>query len=446
MAPRVIRAFRVCSVACLVCVSSPVPGRQPTGGAASLRAPDVLWLGRRLAKFADDLPDPARLGVAEIVAYEENKHFAYLRGTGPAGDRRVLLCKPGALLVDDHPKRPGPWRLLGRQARTLGKTGFAVTEAGGTVTGWALLPKGPALRVSLADGGVTVTGLGNPAPRFVQVLHVGDGAAKEANCKLSQAGDVVTLTHTAPDRTYTVSLPADPNRPGTIAVAGSGGKALLARRLLPAGVMPHGKKGVAMLERWDGAYRRNHLPGWDVGRPASELQKAVQAGTLKPGRAVVLGCGTGTNAIHLAQRGFTVTGIDVAPTALALAERKAEKAGVRVTWLVADVLAPPPLEPFDVIFDRGCYHGVRRVSAAGYMKTVNALSRPGTLMLLLAGNANQSARGGPPRVDEPELVGDFAKTWDFVSLREARFDSRDPNRKSGAWMWAALLRRRPQSE
>ena len=44
---------------------------------------------------------------------------------------------------------------------------------------------------------------------------------------------------------------------------------------------------------------------------------------------------------------------------------------MKVRWLLADVLAPPAdLETFDFIFDRGCYHGVRRNNAQGYVKTV----------------------------------------------------------------------------
>lgn len=99
------------------------------------------------------------------------------------------------------------------------------------------------------------------------------------------------------------------------------------------------------------------------------------------------------------------------------------------------MLAPPPLEPFDVIFDRGCYHGVRRANAAGYVKTVDTLSEPGTMMLIHAGNANEANHYGPPRVDETHLVGDFAKTWDFVHLHEHR---------RGTWYWSVLLRRRAE--
>ena len=206
-------------------------------------------------------------------------------------------------------------------------------------------------------------------------------------------------------------------------------------------MLPHGPEGTRLLQRWDSAYRDGGRPGWDVGRPSSELKKAVEEGTLKPCRAVVLGCGTGTNAIYLAGKGFEVTGIDIAPTALMRARQKARKAEVKVRFLLADVLAPPELWPFDLIFDRGCYHGVRRQNAAGYVDTARRLTRPQSRILLLAGNANEERHYGPPRVKEEELRGDFSKSFQFDWLREVRFDTTDPKGK-GAMAWSVLLRRK----
>jgi SAM-dependent methyltransferase len=262
---------------------------------------------------------------------------------------------------------------------------------------------------------------------------------------LAEKAGVAALKLTAGDRTFTLALAAKPDEGSTIAVE-QAGKTVLAERLLPAGIMPHGAKGVRMLERWDSSYRRTRMPGWDVGRAAGELRKIVEDGTVKPGRALVLGCGTGTNAVYLATKGFTVTGVEVAPTALVLAERKAREAKVRVRWLVMDVTAMGEMEPFDFVFDRGCYHHVQLYDSAGFVRGVDRLTRPGGHFLLLAGNANEPRHGGPPRVEETKLVGDFAATWDVVSLREIRFESRDPNRRTGPWAWSALLRRRPQGK
>lgn len=197
-----------------------------------------------------------------------------------------------------------------------------------------------------------------------------------------------------------------------------------------------------LVDRWDAAYREGRRPPWDTGRPSSHLKRLVEEQVLRPCRVLELGCGTGVNAVYLAGQGFDVTALDVAPTALQAARERAEQAGVKVRWIQADVLNPPALEPFDLIFDRGCYHGVRRQNASRYVEVVKKSCRPGGHVLILAGNANESGRSyGPPRVDETELVGDFADSFDFESLREIRFDTADPQAK-GALAWSVLLRRK----
>jgi acetyl esterase/lipase len=201
----------------------------------------------------------------------------------------------------------------------------------------------------------------------------------------------------------------------------------------------------AQQERWDGAYRDGRRAPWDIGRPSTDLRQAVEKDVLRPCRVVELGCGSGNDAIYLASRRFDVTAIDIAPSALKQAEKKARDAGVKVRWLQADVLNPPKLKPFDLIYDRGCYHGVRGQNAAGYVETLRRLSRPGTQVLILAGNANEPPpHYGPPRVREADIRADFGPWFEFQWLRETRFDTTDPNRK-GALAWSILLRRKAKS-
>jgi SAM-dependent methyltransferase len=198
------------------------------------------------------------------------------------------------------------------------------------------------------------------------------------------------------------------------------------------------------VERWDARYRGDARPSWDTGRPSTELKRMVEQGILQPSRIVELGCGTGVNAVYLASQGFDVTAIDLSPTALDAARKRAEEAGVTVNWIQADVLNPPALGSFDLIFDRGCYHGVRRIDAVGYVRTVTSFIRPGGNVLIIAGNANQpEPHSGPPRVTETELVSDFTEAFDFVRLREIRFDTANPE-VAGAWAWSVLLRRKTQ--
>src|SRR5262249_51359976 len=92
---------------------------------------------------------------------------------------------------------------------------------------------------------------------------------------------------------------------------------------------------------WDERYAKGETP-WDTGQPSSELRRVLPEISLRPCRALELGCGSGTNAVWLAQQGFDVTAIDLSPLAVERARRRAEAAGARVRFLVADVLRPPP--------------------------------------------------------------------------------------------------------
>jgi SAM-dependent methyltransferase len=196
---------------------------------------------------------------------------------------------------------------------------------------------------------------------------------------------------------------------------------------------------------WDERYKSGDTP-WDSGRPSEELVRVLAETNIAPCRAVELGCGTGTNAVWLAQRGFDVTAIDISPLALAQAQRRAADAGVRVQFLEANVLEPAPelAGPFDFFFDRGCYHVVRRDSVGAYLATLRRITHPGTTGLVLTGNAREPHDPGPPVVSETDLREELGSVFAIVQLREFRFDT-DEHGGVRFLAWSALLRRPPRS-
>ncbi len=108
---------------------------------------------------------------------------------------------------------------------------------------------------------------------------------------------------------------------------------------------------------WDERYASGQLLPWDTGRPDSHLVALIEAGTLAPGRALDVGCGTGTNALWLAEHGFEVVGVDISPHAIARARAKAEAAGRSVDFRVHDFLtAQLDAAAFDLVFDCGVLH------------------------------------------------------------------------------------------
>ena len=98
-------------------------------------------------------------------------------------------------------------------------------------------------------------------------------------------------------------------------------------------------------------------PPWESGQVPPEVEDFIRAHPC--GWAMDLGCGTGTSSLALAKAGWTVTGIDFAPRAIALARNKARSAGVTVDFQVGDVTRLGDTRgPFDLVLDIGCFHGL----------------------------------------------------------------------------------------
>ncbi len=100
-------------------------------------------------------------------------------------------------------------------------------------------------------------------------------------------------------------------------------------------------------------------PPWDSGISPPELLDFISKHPA--GRAIDLGCGTGTNVITLVQNGWQVTGIDFAPRAIRIAKGKAQNANVKADLRVNDVTKLNRIDgPFDLALDLGCFHGIEK--------------------------------------------------------------------------------------
>ena len=97
---------------------------------------------------------------------------------------------------------------------------------------------------------------------------------------------------------------------------------------------------------------------------------------------------------------------------------------------------------FPLFFDRGCYHAVRRIDAAAYVRGLQRVTTPGAIGLVLAGNSRSTHKPGegPPVVSEEELRGELEGAFEIIRLREFYFDSADESTPFLAW--SCLLQRR----
>jgi len=105
----------------------------------------------------------------------------------------------------------------------------------------------------------------------------------------------------------------------------------------------------------------------------------VEDGALTPCRAVDLGCGTGANAIFLAQHGFEVTGVDFATAGIEKASRAAADAGLSVNFVVDDRTDLQRTRgPFDFLLkgERPTTSSSREVAAARTLKLIDTVACP----------------------------------------------------------------------
>ena len=166
-------------------------------------------------------------------------------------------------------------------------------------------------------------------------------------------------------------------------------------------------------------------PPWDTGITPPEVMDFLARTT--PGRAVDFGCGTGTNAITIAQHGWDVTAIDFSWRAIRLARRKARAAGASIRFLRRDVSRLEDLVgPFDFALDLGCFHSLEAAPQAGYAATIARVLRPGATLMMYAFLAPEEGRPA-----EAEIRRRFSDPFDLIRLEHGEFEGRP----SGWFTW-----------
>lgn len=161
------------------------------------------------------------------------------------------------------------------------------------------------------------------------------------------------------------------------------------------------------------------------GRPNTQL--VAEAADLRPGTALDVGCGEGADAIWLAERGWHVTAVDFARTALERGQAQAESLGRevadRIRWVHADVTAELPGEGFDLVSAQ-FMHLPPEPRRALFARLADAVAPGGTL--LVVGHDFSDVAAGAHRPPEPdrfftaaEVAGSLDDRWE-VLVAEAR--------------------------
>jgi cyclopropane fatty-acyl-phospholipid synthase-like methyltransferase len=168
-------------------------------------------------------------------------------------------------------------------------------------------------------------------------------------------------------------------------------------------------------------------PPWDTGISPPELVAFLNAHP--PGRALDLGCGTGTNCITLARHGWQVTGIDYALPAILSGRRKARQAGLQIDLQVGDVLYSAIQERSrDLILDMGCFHHLDPTQKQLYINNLKRWLAPQGFFMLY---------GFLKSENDPASIGidpqDLTALSDQLELIH-RQDGNDRMRRASTWL------------
>lgn len=174
-------------------------------------------------------------------------------------------------------------------------------------------------------------------------------------------------------------------------------------------------------------YRMAYLSNqarWDSGVTPPEIVDLIEREGLAPGRALDLGCGTGTNAVYLARHGWQVTGIDFVRWPIRRARQKARQAGVsgQVRFLVGDVISVlgeiGPEGSHGLAVDIGCGHSLgERFSE--YAGRISRALAPGGVWMLYVHHPHPERHMGMAT----DQVEDACLPWFDVADRQSGIDT-----------------------
>ena len=177
--------------------------------------------------------------------------------------------------------------------------------------------------------------------------------------------------------------------------------------------------------RFELRYLLGDVP-WDTGISPPELLAFLDRHP--PGRALDLGCGTGTNALTLAERGWQVTAIDFSARALRVARRRLVRAGKAAVLDRGDVSVMASASgQYDLVLDIGCFHSLEPQRRSAYARNLRRHVGQGTTYLLYA-IFTEDAIGTRRWTTPGEITSTFSEFM-RLSAFAAGFD----RQRSSAW-------------
>jgi len=185
---------------------------------------------------------------------------------------------------------------------------------------------------------------------------------------------------------------------------------------------------------WEALYQANDT-FWDHGEASPGLVDYLRASPrLSPGQALVPGCGRGHDARALAKAGWSVTGLDIAPSSVPLAKRLAEEGGLPVDYRVGDFLSNEAYQPFDLVFEHTLFCAIPPARRDDYAQALRHWLKPGGLYLAVNYMITEDNGEPPFSTTTTELDERFGETFELLRRWTPRsYESREGKELMNEW-------------
>ena len=123
---------------------------------------------------------------------------------------------------------------------------------------------------------------------------------------------------------------------------------------------------------WEDIYLADDT-GWDLNGPTPVFEHIAES--LEPRRRCIIGCGRGYDAIMFAKKGFDVTAVDFAASAIENMRKMAEKLDVNLNLVHSDIFDIGKIyhAAFDIVLEYTCFCAINLDRRTDYVNLVNTL-------------------------------------------------------------------------
>jgi ubiquinone/menaquinone biosynthesis C-methylase UbiE len=166
----------------------------------------------------------------------------------------------------------------------------------------------------------------------------------------------------------------------------------------------------------------------------------VRAKELNKGRVLDIGCGTGENALFLAENGFSVIGVDLSSRAIAAARAKIAERRLDVDFRAGNALSLDLKDSsFESIIDSGLFHTFTDNDRPAYVREMARVLAPGGRYFMLCFSEKEpTGWGGPRRVTRQEIETAFRPLFRINYIRDSLFATRIHNNGGKAYLTSAI--------